>query len=98
MTIESMIPTFEVGERVICHCQDVEWNCPGCGLSVFTNKKELGTAIIVTVTGECGGDLYCNECGYEHEMQKGSGWWEVECDNGDSGMVPYTLLETIPPP
>ena len=31
MNLEDLIPTFEVGDRVIWHRRPYEWRCPNCG-------------------------------------------------------------------
>ena len=98
MTIESMIPTFVVGERVILHWGDVESSCPLCSTGAILAKREfLGTTEIVTILNEGTGTGFghCHKCDGTYKREKGSGWWVVETDNGDAGIVPYTLLEKI---
>lgn len=84
---ESLIPTFEVGQRVRVLDRPVEWACPKCGRTL-SGGEFFGVLIVLNTTS------YCPSC--LDTPVNGEGWHSVHTDDGEYFAVPYTLLEPIP--
>jgi len=93
MDIELLIPTFEVGERVMLHWRAFEFMCPACGATIADKKRDImGTSPTTYIVGEVGKAI-CLIC--EYVMVMPEGWWIVKVDGGRDMAVPYTLLEKM---
>jgi len=90
--MQIQIPTFEFGEKVIYHCQPIEYQCPNCGYIAGT--LEPPQDFIVTVLA-ANNTMVCPICG---KASKGiEGWYVTDHATkvGYFTSVPYTLLERI---
>ena len=95
MDIEDLIPTFEVGERVIWHRQPTEWRCPNCGqwstkgipiedIEVVIIKRKASNQML---TEHCCNVLIPPQEGFVTVVEPHNVDWEIA--------VPWTLLEKI---
>lgn len=94
---EDLIPTFEVGERVLYRVRKVELTpCPLCGKETGTkgNKREYIGKIDIhphpfptAICGSCHGVYKFNP----------EGWWRIRIPEYEPFTIiaPYTLLEKI---
>lgn len=89
--MSSLIPTFEVGQRVRVVNKPVEWFCPGCGRELFeTWAKDSYLATIL-----CGDGHQCR-CRYCGDAAKLEGWIRIQLDGFNAATwAPYTLLEPL---
>jgi len=88
--LESLIPTFEVGQRVRIHNRPMEYECPGCGKRMFhKNHKAEYFGVVVALNVPYG----CPRC---HNFERNEGrWHSVKLDDKRLWAVPCTLIEPI---
>ena len=95
MDIEDLIPTFEIGERVIWHRRPTEWRCPNCGQwgREGTPIRDIEVIIIQSrtthrmLTEHCCNVLIPPQEGFVTVVEPGHEDWEIA--------VPWPLLEKI---
>lgn len=96
MNLEDLIPTFEVGERVILDYHNVERYCSECGEPWYNLFPPFKLSCVVKGTSDPNAFVFCSKCG--HNMgSMGNGFYNLIADNGE-WFAPYTLLERIQTP
>ena len=94
MTLADLIPTFEVGERVLFHYRPAAEaaHCPHCGYVPGTKVAPYDE--VVTILRNALSLCWCRSCGETYEIDP-AGWWFVRGKKTSFRHAPYTLLEKI---
>lgn len=90
-----LIPTFEVGQKVIIHERIQEDVCPCCGTVTGSGSPFLGKDVEAFVSRKTSPlEMWeCGKCGFEDFIP--GGYYLLEIKGHPDHVYPYTLLELI---